>query len=264
MKVALLITTYNWIEALKKCLDSVREQTLMPDEIVIADDGSSEDTKQFIDSYRQYFSCPLIHSWQEDKGFRAARSRNKAISKLTADYVVIIDGDIILHRNFIADHVLKAKDNQFISGRRVRLGEEYSKELAATNDYVTPNVFSTGIYRGREHGIRSALLSKISSSVSYDSSSIHSCNMSFWRKDLIKVNGFNADFIGWGAEDKELCERLFACGIKSNKLKFLAVQYHLHHPESDRHLMQVNADIHEATKKNKLKRCENGLNEFIG
>lgn len=90
--ISLLVTTYNWPQALELVLKSALCQTIPPDEIVVADDGSREETKTLIDSIRESTSIPIIHVWQEDKGFRAAKIRNKAIARCTKDYIVQIDG----------------------------------------------------------------------------------------------------------------------------------------------------------------------------
>lgn len=261
MTVALLITTYNWVEALKKCLDSVLKQTYSLDEIVIADDGSTQSTKALIESYQSLFPCPLIHSWQEDKGFRVARSRNKAIAQLTADYVIMIDGDMVLHKDFIKDHVTFAEKNHFISGRRVKLNEAYTANILS-NDTV-PHFFSRGVKRARENAIRFPLLAQYRAKASFDCSRVHSCNMSFWRQDLVRVNGYNSAFIGWGSEDRELCERLFFNGIKNKHIKFSLIAYHLYHQESSKAMELANDSLYEKTVKEKLTYCEHGLNEFM-
>ncbi|WP_368506490.1 glycosyltransferase [Shewanella sp. 5_MG-2023] len=101
---------------------------MFPTEVIIADDGSKQETKALIDSYRaQKLPFTLIHCWQEDLGFRAAKSRNNAIQASTADYVICIDGDIILHPRFVEDHLSNAKKNQVIAGKRVRLSQNLAK-----------------------------------------------------------------------------------------------------------------------------------------
>ncbi|MFH1561947.1 MAG: glycosyltransferase [Nitrospirota bacterium] len=127
--ISLFITTYNWPEALELCLMSVLRQTLTPDEIIIADDGSKEDTQRLIESYTPEFSVPLVHVWQEDKGFRAASIRNKAVAQSRFSYLIFIDGDMILDRNFIGDHLKFAEKNCFLQGSRVLLDKTLSKKV---------------------------------------------------------------------------------------------------------------------------------------
>ena len=121
MTCSLIITTYNWKEALELVLLSALNQSELPDEIIIADDGSNEDTKKLVDIFIQNSKIPIIYSWQEDDGFQAAKSRNKAISKAKGNYIIIIDGDIILHKDFVKEHKKNGKQNYFIQGGRVLL-----------------------------------------------------------------------------------------------------------------------------------------------
>lgn len=114
IKTSLLISTYNWCEALNLCLNSVLQQSQQPDEIVIADDGSREDTKLIITEFSKKSSTPVIHVWHEDIGFRKTIILNKAIAKCSADYIIQIDGDLILHKHFIKDHIRFARANMFV------------------------------------------------------------------------------------------------------------------------------------------------------
>ncbi|MCI5133362.1 MAG: glycosyltransferase, partial [Candidatus Electrothrix sp. EH2] len=126
MKVSLIITTYNWKEALELSLLSGLQQKLKPIEIIVADDGSRPDTGEMIAKIAAQAPFPLIHSWQENKGFRLSASRNKALAKTSGDYIVLIDGDIIMEKHFIADHIHFARTGCFVQGTRVLLKEELS------------------------------------------------------------------------------------------------------------------------------------------
>jgi glycosyltransferase involved in cell wall biosynthesis len=101
MKTSLIITTYNWSAALELVLLSLLKQSRLPDEIIIADDGSTEATKQLIGRYTDKFQCGLHHIWQADKGFQKTKILNKAVAKANGDYIIQIDGDILLHKHFI-------------------------------------------------------------------------------------------------------------------------------------------------------------------
>lgn len=94
-------------------LDSVKNLALLPSEVLIADDGSTEDTKELIESYAKDFPCPLRHIWQMDKGFRLSEIRNRAINAANGEYIIIIDGDMILDSHFIKEHLHFAKKVYF-------------------------------------------------------------------------------------------------------------------------------------------------------
>ena len=134
MKLTLIITTYNWPESLLLVIESIRRQTIPPDEIIIADDGSNNKTKDLITNFNKEFAMNIIHSWQEDNGFRAARSRNNAIFKSSGDYIILIDGDTILHTNFVKDHIAFAEPGYFIQGSRVLLSESQTNRAIAKNN----------------------------------------------------------------------------------------------------------------------------------
>ena len=116
MTVSLIISTYNWPRALYLCLDSVMQQTVMPTEILIADDGSGISTRDVVKHFENISPVPVHHIWHEDRGFRLAAIRNKAIAASSGEYVIQIDGDLILHRNYIQDHILSNRKGCFVTG----------------------------------------------------------------------------------------------------------------------------------------------------
>ena len=118
MTVSLIISTYNWPRALYLCLDSVMQQTVMPTEILIADDGSGISTRDVVKHFENISPVPVHHIWHEDRGFRLAAIRNKAIAASSGEYVIQIDGDLILHRHFIQDHIIFARKGCFVTGSR--------------------------------------------------------------------------------------------------------------------------------------------------
>ena len=117
MKVSLVISTYNWKEALCLCLLSVTRQTVVPAEVIIADDGSRPDTKLLIEDFQQNFPCPIKHIWHEDKGWRKCIIMNKAFALCEGDYIIEIDGDIIMHSHFIEDHISEAAPGYFLQNK---------------------------------------------------------------------------------------------------------------------------------------------------
>lgn len=227
VRTCLLITTYNWPEALRLTLASVARQTRMPEEIVIADDGSGPDTRAVIDQWRGR-GLPIEHVWQEDVGFRVARSRNSAIACTRADYIVSIDGDMVLHPRFIEDHVNAARPDWFIQGARPRLSPETTAKLL---QYGVPRVslFARGMQQ-RPYALRSTLLSKLMSRTKTTVVGIQGCNQSFWREHAVRVNGYDERFNNWGPEDREFAARLLHIGLKRRQLRHLAIAFHLYHP----------------------------------
>lgn len=108
MRTSLIITTYNRPKVLAMALRSIAEQSVLPDEVIVADDGSTRSTAAMVRKIARNFPVELIHVWQEDKGFRAARVRNLGASKASGDMLVFIDGDMVLHKDFMKFHLLHA------------------------------------------------------------------------------------------------------------------------------------------------------------
>lgn len=261
MKTTLIITTYNWPKALEITLKSVANQSVKPNEIIIADDGSGIETQNLIKSWQLKSKIPIIHSWQEDVGFRLATSRNKAIAIASGDYIIMIDGDLILHQNFVKDHIKHSKPNQFVIGTRALLNENYTKELI-DNKNISFNISLKNILSNKKNLINNNFLSKLFSFKTKSDKQVRGCNVACFKLDLIKVNGFNEDFIGWGREDTEIVNRFLNAKIIRKNIKFNANTLHIYHTENSKKMLKTNDEILETTKKQKLISCQNGLNKY--
>ena len=261
--VSVIITTYNRPDALKMVLKSLLKQSVQPAEIIIADDGSGTETQTLIETQKALFAIPLLHCWQEDNGFRAAAIRNKSIATSKSDYIIIIDGDVLLHRHFVRDHLHIAKKGQFVQGRRVLLSEALTLQIFSQQK-ITLTPFSKGI-KNRLNACSFRLLSPVVSSLLSEQkyTTIRSCNMAFWKKDVMAINGFNEAFTGWGREDSEFAVRMFNNGIKRKDLRLGGVVYHLHHPQNSRDRLEANELTLSKTIENQSKFCELGINQYL-
>jgi len=248
--VALLISTYNWPKALELVLSSVLRQSKLPDELIIADDGSREDTKEVIESFKSKFNIPLKHIWHEDKGFRKSLILNKAVKNIESEYIIEIDGDIIIHPNFIEDHIKAGQSGYFIQGSRAMITERKAEEILLSKD-IDLSLFSSGIIN-RFNALRLPLLAGIFSALPYNPFHIKGCNMAFWKKDYILINGYHNNFEGWGGEDYEFGARLLHSGIKNKRLKMAAVAYHIFHKTSSGYNRIPNDKIYRETLEKKL------------
>ena len=124
MTASVVVSIYNWKEALELVLLSAKRQTVLPKEMVIADDGSRDDTRELIDRMREQMPFPLIHVWQEDKGFRLALAANQAFARCTGDIIIQIGGDIIMERHFVEDHLRHSERGYYLSGSRSKLTQK--------------------------------------------------------------------------------------------------------------------------------------------
>lgn len=259
MKVALLISTYNWPEALDKVLQSVQIQTFLPDEILIADDGSVVMTKNLVEAWKLKSKVKITHFWQEDKGFRKTIIMNKAIGGTSADYIIQIDGDIILHKRFVEDHLKEKKYNFFLNGSRSLINKK-NTEAILQNDELNFKQISKNV-KNKINASRFPIIANFFRKEHFKSKNVKGCNFSFWREDFIKVNGYNNDISGWGHEDIEFAARLNNLGIKQRRLKMRAICYHLHHGYSDRKDENNNLSVYTNAVDQKITRCNNGYEE---
>jgi glycosyltransferase involved in cell wall biosynthesis len=254
---ALLVSTYNWPEALKLVFQSILDQTRMPDEIIIADDGSGTETRKVIDAFRQKCPVPVRHFWQHDDGFRKTVIINQAISYTDCAYIIQIDGDIILHPNFIEDHLNVQEKGTYIRASRVLLNEEKTKELLFSKTYIPPSSFSKGI-TNRINALRFPFLASFLIKKRKRSDNIHGSNCAYWRNDFIAVNGYNNALQGWGHEDIELAARLVNSGVLQKRVKLLAIGYHLHHTYNDRGRAAFNLGIYQQVVDSGITTCADG------
>jgi glycosyltransferase involved in cell wall biosynthesis len=262
MKVSVIVTTYNRPDALRRVLDGLIGQILLPGEVIIADDGSTKDTQVMLAPYLKHQQVDIKHAWQADKGFRAARARNKAILKATGDYLILLDGDCIPESHFIEDHLSLAEKGCFFQGKRVLINEELSADFSF-DDIRSKIRLVQYAFQGRisnsHHIFRLPFLTRYETK---KLSGIRSCNFGVFREDIFAVKGFNQEFEGWGREDSELVVRLFKYGLKRIEHPFKAIVYHLWHHENTRNGIDQNDKILENTMASDASFCNKGLKEF--
>lgn len=262
MRISLIISTYNSPAPLEACLRSVSRQSVNPHEVIIADDGSTDSTPEVIGRFKSEVSIPVAHVWQKNEGFRLATIRNKAIAQAKGDYIVQIDGDIVLHPDFIADHASVARRGHFVCGSRVLIQKELTERILS-NPSIVVKPWISGI-SNRKNAIRSPFLAEAVNLLSPSKLKYRGCNMAFWRSDLLAVNGYDESYLGWGCEDHDLVARLMNHRIKPLQVRHRAICYHLWHPSSKKaDTFQRNNELLEATRRDKRIRSNDGLDKYL-
>jgi glycosyltransferase involved in cell wall biosynthesis len=257
--LALVITTHERPDALAAVLASVARQRVHPAEIVIADDGSGPATQAVIDGFARQAPVAVRVVRQEHRGFRVARLRNLAIAAAAADYLVFIDGDMVLHPDFVADHGRLARRGWFTQGVRALADPALTARLIAAAGTV-PGPFTSGLGGlRRTYLLRSPPLATLMRRLANALIAIKTCNFAAWRDDLARVNGFDEGFEGWGPEDKDLALRLRHAGVRRQTLLFGGIATHLHHPAAARDALAANLARLDATRREHRIRCERGL-----
>lgn len=259
-RIALIVSTYNWPEALTLCLRSVFRQTRLPDEIIIADDGSGESTRRAIEKLTEESPRPVRHLWQEDRGFRKTEILNKAMAAADADYIIEVDGDVILERHFIEDHMAVAEAGCFVCGGRVKLGKEESQGILSQSAKIRIGLGNSQFANSlRISPLRWLLERRYAQGASH----VRGCNIAFWRKGLVRVNGYDEALTGYGYEDIELALRLINAGVRRKSLKFGGVCYHLFHETAPQDRYSINKELTDKTIAQKRSRCEKGLDSYL-
>lgn len=257
---SLIISTYNWPEALELCLLSIKKQKVMPNEVIIADDGSGEETKKLIERFQKNFPVPLIHTWHPDNGFRKTIVLNKAIDICKGDYIIQIDGDILTHPYFIKDHLKYCRKGYFIKGSRAMLSSEKTFEIIKAKNILI-SISESGV-KHKFNALRLSFLSFLITTNPTNSRDVKGCNMAFWKEDLLKINGYDNDLSGWGHEDIELAARFINAGVLKYHLKLAAVCYHLHHELNARDRENNNLKYYESIVEKKVSYCKNGIKQI--
>jgi glycosyltransferase involved in cell wall biosynthesis len=243
-------------------LRSVARQRLTPREVIIADDGSGSETMAVIESFARAQTAPVRLVQQPHEGFRVARLRNLAIAASASDYLVFIDGDMLLHAEFMADHVRFARPGHYTQGVRAHADVALTERLVAAGDFPGVSARGLGGLR-RAYLLRSPALSSLTRYAANVLIALKACNLGAWRDDLLRVNGFNEDMVGWGPEDKELCARLEHAGIRRQTLLFGGIACHLHHPPASRSALATNVAILAATRASRRVRVEHGVDRHL-
>jgi glycosyltransferase involved in cell wall biosynthesis len=263
-----IIATYNNPKSLALCLESIRRQQVLPQSICIADDGSGPETKAVIDAF-VLPGVALRHVWHEDQGFRKCEILNRAIASSTAEYLIFLDGDVMIHPGFIQRHLDMARRGRFMTGSLIRLDK-------AATDAVTPDmvragtVFDRGWLRSNRaiDGISTWLKTKpfalpvmaVMDRLSPVRPSLCGANASAYRDEVLAVGGFD-ERMKYGGLDKEFGVRLGNNGTKGAHLRYSAPLVHLDHPRgySDPEGRKRNRTLIEAARREGIKVTQHGI-----
>jgi glycosyltransferase involved in cell wall biosynthesis len=249
VKTAVIVTTYNRPDALAAVLAGYREQSCLDFELLVADDGSRDDTRLLVESHAARAPFPLHHVWQDDLGFRAAAARNRAVAKTQADYLIFADGDCIPARHFVQQHRTLAEPGYFLSGNRVLLSEAFTQKVLASRLPLQQWRAARWLRAWAARDVNRLLPLLTLPDASFRKRSprqwlgVKTCNLSLWRADFMRINGFDESYAGWGLEDSDLAIRLIHAGVRHKSARFATPVFHLWHRENDRSRLGENQKL---------------------
>ena len=244
--ISVILTTYDREDALAAVLRSLARQNDRQFEVVVADDGSGSATKALLATWRERLGVPLVHVWHEHRDFRAGEIRNRAMLASHGTYCVFLDGDCLVRPDFIATHRRLAERGWFVTGNRALLSAELTARVL--RDDIAVEIWGTFAWiaqRARADVnrlgpvLRSPLgpLRKLRPQAWQDA---RSCNLAVWRADIDRIDGFDANFSGWGREDSDLLVRLLRAGVRRKDGIFSTGVVHLWHGDADRSRLEQN------------------------
>jgi glycosyltransferase involved in cell wall biosynthesis len=270
--VGVVFTTYNRPHDLARVLAGYARQSHADFELVIADDGSDEKTRDCIDAARRDWNLDIRHVWHEDIGFRKCRILNRAIAETSADYLIFTDGDCIPHPDFVAGHLALARPGYFVSGGCVRLNGATTRAVTAQH-VLDGNVYDRRWLQTQGEtpaNLRKMILSappwnNVFNTITTTRPTWNGHNSSTWREEVLAVNGFD-ERLGYGGLDREFGERLERCGMRGIQARYTLICLHLDHPRPyrAREIMDANLQIRRENARLHVRRTKYGLNKTMG
>jgi glycosyltransferase involved in cell wall biosynthesis len=268
-EASLVISFYNRVDYLSLIFAALEKQSFKHFEVIIADDGSSEENTLRLEQLSRQLNYPMKHLWHEDKGFRKNIILNRSIVESAADYIIFIDGDCIPHPEFINEHVKNRKDNQSLTGRRVNLSRELTELLTTENikegypEKLLLRMFSDSIRGGTKDAEKGMYIKNglLRSFFNRKDRGVLGCNFSANKNDLLNVNGFDERYIAPSiGEDSDIEFRLRLNGVHIKSINNIAVQYHLFHKLQPR--LQQNIDLYSQVVKERKSFTEYGIKKL--
>ncbi len=271
MLISVVITTYNRPDALERVLAASIAQYDPSYELIVADDGSTDATRETVERIAENSPVRIEHVWHPDEGFRVSTIRNKGVARARGEYIIFLDGDCVPQHDFVMRHRMLAAEGAVITGSRILLDETLTRDVIDRKLSLpdqTPGFWLKQRLGGHANKIAPIFVKLPDRSWRqldrFKWRGIKGCNMSAWRSDLEKVNGFDENFVGWGHEDADLVVRLANCGVHRKLGAYATEIFHLWHRENRRDHETSNYERVRARLADGNTRAERGLAELPG
>ncbi|AGF79908.1 glycosyl transferase [Desulfocapsa sulfexigens DSM 10523] len=269
MKISVILATYNCGKQLDCCVQSIIDNNDPFVEIIFADDGSSNpESLERLKKWEEVAPFRIVRAWQEDKGFRLARSRNNAVSFANGEILLFIDHDILLPNDFFKTLRKHMIPGWFIGGRRVKLDERISSELLSgkcTCSSLQGFFFAFQAMQKRLPGWRYLfpLRNRQPGGVPQNFRGMAGFCIATYKTDFFTIDGFDSSFEGYGVEDWDFMARLNNSGISCGFLPRKGTVYHLWHPEKPDDLKSIAYKILDDVEKSCKTLPSKGFSKLI-
>lgn len=275
MKTSVIVPTYNRPQALKLSLLSLAGQSILPSEVLIADDGSGGETRDLILAMQEQLkhAFPIKHIWQEDIGFRKPRILNETVRHSSGDYLIFIDGDCMAHRHFVRSHIEFSSPDAVLSGKRVEIGRQVSERLIEKERFMNRLTFrllwDSARHQSRRVAesvqIKNRFLRRLLHRDRISNDGVWGCNFSLYKELFVAINGSDEDFLDGSIEDNDIGIRALNQGKRLRSMRGLAIVFHLWHSSTwsfDNEKYKYNAAILKRRIENKETVCKNGVRKL--
>jgi GT2 family glycosyltransferase len=266
-QVSVIVSTYQRPGHLWRSLLSLSLQrgVRVPFEVVVTDDGSTDDTPQVVQRFARTVDFPVRFVTQEHRGFHAARCRNHGAKEAIASYLIFFDGDCIFPPDHLQRHLRARRPGMARTGdsyRLDRVASERVDDAAIRTGAFVRWVSRAERWRMRRRWVRELFYSTIRHDLK---PKVMAGNLAVWRSDFERINGFDEEFVGWGCEDDDLGHRLRQAGVRIAPIFGYTQGYHLWHlaHPSRPKKWRDGANVEYLFRQDKPIRCVHGLSSHF-
>jgi len=269
--ISAIITTYNHPKWLEKTLWSYQAQNHPDFEVVVADDGSGEETKAVIERMRSEVGFPIKHVWHADEGYRKCDILNKATVAAQHEYLFYSDGDCLARQDLLSTHASLAETGYFLSGAYFKLTLPVSQKLSQ-KDILSQKAFDVDYLQELGQPSSSKMMklkhrgafAKILDGITPTKATWNGHGSSGWKKDILAVNGYNEE-MKYGGQDRELGERMMNNGIRTKQIRHRSCLLHLDHSRgyATEDVIEKNKEIRRQVKEEKRAWTERGIDQYL-
>lgn len=269
-KISVIVTLYNRLEYARNMILSLLHQTLMIDELVFADDGSKDDVADVIKDLVDRCPFEIKVVYQEDIGFRLARSRNNGARVATGDFLIFLDQDVIMPDDFIEKIYNNRKVKRITFTRGFLTSEEEKNRIQEIiNKKYDFNEIYKIIYTYQDNkNFRRVMYKDIFYSFLYKlkvrkrGAKIAGLMFALYKTDYLAINGFDENYRGWGKEDDDFCNRFFKYGGETYCVLLKECIIHMYHKVASSKSESPNEDYYKKRKQEISKNNFKSINGY--